>query len=110
MTVKELTSFSEFQATINSGKAVLIDFYADWCGPCKSISPYFHQHSDTNASTEGIEFYKVDVDKLPDVAQECKIRAMPTFQLYKNGERVADMLGAKPTELTALVQNGLALA
>ncbi|KAG6380663.1 thioredoxin-like protein [Boletus reticuloceps] len=109
MTVKELESLNEFHEIINSGKAVLIDFYADWCGPCKLISPIFDKHSD-NADTEGIEFYKVDVDKLADVAQECGIRAMPTFQLYKDGQRVGDMLGAKPAELTALVQNGVTLA
>jgi thiol-disulfide isomerase/thioredoxin len=58
---------------INSGKVVVIDFWATWCGPCRFISPILEQMSEINT---GIEFRKVDVDEQPDISQEVGIRAV----------------------------------
>jgi thioredoxin 1 len=58
---------------ISSGRVVVIDFWATWCGPCRFISPVLEQISNSNNS---IDFYKVDVDALPDVSQEVGIRAV----------------------------------
>ena len=52
-------------------------------------------------------FYKVDVDELPDVAQELGIRAMPTFKFFKNGEEVQSVMGANPVAIEAAIQKGL---
>ena len=52
-------------------------------------------------------FYKVDVDQVPEVAQELGVRAMPTFMLFKNGEKVADVVGANPKALEAAIQQNI---
>jgi len=78
-----------------------VDFTASWCGPCKAIAPYF---AELAAKYPEIEFVKIDVDELDDVAGECGISAMPTFQVYSNGVKVSEMCGADPEKLAALVK------
>ncbi|KAI9432005.1 thioredoxin [Lactarius indigo] len=102
MSVKEITSYAEFQQIINSGKAVAIDFWATWCGPCRVISPVFEKFAE-HSDNAGIEFYKVDVDQQADIAQEVGIRAMPTFIVFKDGNKVDELVGANPAGLQALV-------
>ncbi|KAF4611857.1 hypothetical protein D9613_004345 [Agrocybe pediades] len=107
MVVKAIESFDEFKTLINSGKPILIDFWATWCGPCKAISPIFEKLS--NNAPEGVEFYKVDVDDQEAIAQEVGIRAMPTFILFQNGEKKADLVGARPDGLTTLIDTAKGL-
>ncbi|KAF8893714.1 putative thioredoxin [Gymnopilus junonius] len=107
MVVKPLNSYAEFQKVINSGKPILIDFWATWCGPCKAISPIFEKLSES--APEGVEFYKVDVDEQEQIAQEVGIRAMPTFMIFKDGDKVKDLVGARPAQLAELVESGKAL-
>lgn len=52
-------------------------------------------------------FFKIDVDEVPEVAQELSVRAMPTFFLFKNGEKIGDVVGANPTALEAAIKNNL---
>jgi len=101
--VHNVTSTAEFKEVIKSG-AVIIDAFATWCGPCKQIAPLLTQLSKAN---ENVKFYKVDVDELPDVAQELGVRAMPTIFLYKDGEKVEQVTGANPPAITALVAKGV---
>ena len=78
---------------------VLVDFTASWCGPCKKIGPYFEELA---TKYPDVIFVKIDVDDLDDVAAECGISAMPTFQLYSNGVKVQEMTGADETKLAAM--------
>ena len=71
-----VTDFSIAPLQINSGKYVVIDFWAEWCGPCRVISPVFEKLS---GATPGVEFYKVDVDDQEAISQEVGIRAVELF-------------------------------
>nr|NP_001237844.1 thioredoxin h2 [Glycine max]ABV71992.1 thioredoxin h2 [Glycine max] len=99
-TVKTFHSSARWQLHFNeikdSPRLVVIDFSATWCGPCKMMEPIVHAMA--NEFTD-VEFIKIDVDELSDVAQEFKVQAMPTFLLLKNGKEVDKIVGAKKDEL-----------
>eukprot|EP01083_Nonionella_stella_P004338 12524_1 len=84
-----------------SDQLVVVDFHAQWCGPCKKIAPQIDEFSRKYAD---VEFYKVDIDDLESVAMSQKIQAMPTFKLYKNGQMVAEFTGASPASVEKLIQ------
>ncbi len=75
-----------FRELINGDKPVLVDFYATWCGPCKAMAPVLKEVSE-NIGTKGT-IIKVDVDKNPKIAEQLKVRGVPTFVLYKQGKIV----------------------
>ena len=98
---------------IKKDKPVFIDFWATWCGPCRMISPFFEKLA---GEVEGAEFYKVDVDDQPEIAQEVAIRAvspvetvaiamlltytqMPTFMAFKDGKAIGEFVGAHKNKL-----------
>ncbi|KAF2796396.1 thioredoxin-domain-containing protein [Melanomma pulvis-pyrius CBS 109.77] len=80
---------------------VVLDCFATWCGPCKVIAPQVVKFSDNYPTAR---FYKLDVDEVPDVAQDLGIRAMPTFLLFKDGAKVAEVVGANPKALEAAIK------
>jgi len=82
-------------------KLVVVDFTASWCGPCQKIAPVFEALA--GAHTD-VVFVKVDVDEAEDVAAECGISAMPTFQFYKKGAKVTEMTGADEGKLKEAVE------
>ncbi|CAI7567351.1 unnamed protein product [Penicillium discolor] len=98
-----INSYNEFNQIINSGKPVVIDFWATWCGPCRAISPIFEKMSEL-AEFNNVEFYKVDADEQEQISQEVGIRAMPTFILFKDGNKIKEFLGANPNGLKELLQ------
>lgn len=82
------------EKVINSKKLVLVDFFANWCGPCHMIAPILQQVSDE--SNGNYEIYKVDVDQNENLSRKYGIMSIPTLMLFKNGEIVDKILGFRP--------------
>ncbi len=76
----------KFNDIINSNTPTLVDFTASWCGPCKAMVPVLDQVKSEMGNS--VRIIKVDVDKNPKVADKFKIRGVPTFILFKNGELI----------------------
>lgn len=77
---------SKFSEIINQDKPVLIDFYAEWCGPCKMMSPILKQVKDSLG--ESVSIIKVDVDKNQSLAAKYQVRGVPTLMLFKQGKQL----------------------
>lgn len=84
----------EFDNFIND-ELVLIDFYANWCGPCKMMSPIVEKLSEDRS----LKVAKVDVDKCPEIARKYAVMSIPTLILFKNGVEVAKKIGYIPEVL-----------
>ena len=82
-------------------KLTVIDFYADWCGPCKMIKPYFKELEKRFGDT--ITFITVDVDEDDEMVDKYNIKAMPTFVFLKDGKEVDRLEGANVEKLTKKV-------
>ena len=88
---KEGLSFEAYQKLIRSDKKVLIDFYAEWCGPCKKMAPYMEKMK--AEMKDELIIIKVDADKNQQLVQHLKIEALPTLILYEKGKEVWKNLG-----------------
>jgi len=77
---------SKFSEIINQDKPVLIDFYAEWCGPCKMMSPILKDVKDSLG--EAVSILKIDVDKNQPLAAKYQVRGVPTLLLFKQGKQL----------------------
>lgn len=85
---------SQFQAEVlNSATPVLIDFYAEWCGPCKQLGPILDEVAGERSD---IKIAKVNIDESPEAPQKYGVRGVPTMMIFKNGQVVATKVGSLP--------------
>ena len=91
-------SEEDFDRTVlGSGAPVLVDFYANWCAPCKYVAPLMDELAKAHEGT--LLVVKVDTDQAPDVSQQFSIRSIPTVILFKDGEEVGRSVGFEPEKL-----------
>ncbi|MFM5905940.1 MAG: thioredoxin [Micrococcales bacterium] len=91
---KHVTTAS-FQADVlQSAKPVLVDFWAEWCGPCRAVSPILDQISAEHG--DKITIVKVNVDEEPQLAMQYGITSIPALNVYQGGQVVKQIIGAKP--------------
>jgi thioredoxin 1 len=94
MSAKGVTT-ATFQADVlSSGKPVLVDFWAEWCGPCRMVSPILDEISAEHG--DKLTIVKVNVDEEPQLAQQYGIISIPALQVFQGGEVVKSIVGAKP--------------
>lgn len=87
---------ADFQNEVLNHKGnVFVDFYADWCGPCKMTEPIINELS---VEMKDVKFVKVDVDKNPDLAAQYSVFSIPTFIVFKDGKPVNQFVGAMGKE------------
>ena len=101
---ENVESFNTFVKGEGSNKAIIIDFFAEWCGPCKGIAPFF---SDLSEMYKNVVFAKVNVDEAEDVAELFGVSSLPTFVLVKNGVEVSRFSGASRNSLENLVRKAV---
>ena len=90
----EITDDNFEQEVINSDTPVLVDFWADWCGPCKMIAPMVDELADEYDGQ--VKFAKLDVDANPKSAMTYGVRGIPTLLIFQGGEAVKQVVGAVP--------------
>ncbi|KIW03296.1 thioredoxin [Verruconis gallopava] len=105
----EISSALQFNTLLASSKAVVADFYADWCGPCKAIAPLFEDFSATYSRKDLVTFAKVNTDKLADVAAKYSVSALPTLIYFENEKEHTRIQGSSKQELTKLIDRWKAI-
>lgn len=105
----QITSSPELTTLLSSHTYVAVDFYADWCPPCKQIAPIYASLAAKHSVPGVLAFAKVNVDHVQDVAARYRVTAMPTFMFFKDGKQVAVngqvmIQGADPRSLGAAAE------
>ena len=94
MGVQEITDDNFETEVINSEHAVLVDFWAPWCGPCRQIAPVIEQLAGENSGSAKV--VKINVDEAPNCAQNYGVSSIPTLMVFKAGEVVDRFVGVQP--------------
>ena len=93
-TAKEVTAATFADEVLNSSDTIMVDFWAEWCGPCRAVSPILDQIAAEHA--DKIKIVKLNVDDNPQMAMKYQITSIPAMKVFRGGEVVKTVIGAKP--------------
>ena len=91
--IKHLENVNEFEKEVQ-GDLVIVDFYADWCGPCQMLAPVLEDLD----KEVNVKIVKINVDDIPELARQFRVMSIPTLLLFKDGKFVKKELGYMPIE------------
>ena len=104
MAAVKLTTDNFDQEVLQAEQPVLVDFYADWCGPCKMLAPVLHEIAEEN--TGALKVGKVNVDEQMELAMRFQVSSIPMLIVFKDGKAVAKSVGYRPkSEIAAMVED-----
>lgn len=102
--IKAVTDASFEQDVVNAGKPVLVDFWAEWCGPCRALTPIFEEVAASHG--KDVIFAKINIDENPQTPSKFGVMSIPTLILFKNGEVEAVKMGLlSKSQLVAFVES-----
>ena len=103
MTELKITAANFENEVLRSDKPVLLDFYADWCGPCKMLASVLHEIAEENAGT--LKVGKVNVDEQMELAMRFQVSSIPMLAVFKDGKAITKLVGYRPkSEIAAMVE------
>jgi thioredoxin 1 len=93
-TAVDVTDATFTDQVLNSEDTIMVDFWAEWCGPCRAVSPILDQIASEHSSK--IKIVKLNVDDNPEIAMKYQITSIPAMKVFRGGEVVKTIIGAKP--------------